>query len=515
MYKIYQQIIDQVAQKIDAPKQVQDEQIKAALLDDLVHRLEDIEEGDEPALLLMDRRGLVNSANGRALRILPIEVGQHVHPSEFEPNLPDAGHQDQNAPTLLRFHGCEDQKLIFAGQWLGSGQRLLLTEIRAGLSPLLAQPLENIYGLTPTEQHILNDLVKGMDAQAIADQSDRKTSTVRQHIKSILNKTNARSQAQLVAMVASAGTMLDQIALRQDLTEGTPITLNHDHLDGDWVPYRRFGLADGCPVLFFHGAFFGIMPQDIGRTAAHILGLDVIAIERPGYGANPLEKDMDPVDRAMRQAKRAMDHAGWKKAVIMGQDIGTHFAFAFARTFPQHSMALICGATTPPMGGMDDTEHMPKLHRVNAWAAQKMPAFMHWIVNVGIGQIQKKGVDIIPQLLFADAEFDRDRLSQAKYLAALETSFALVTAQQGLGFTDDMRLTNLDWWDWLDGMDLPVHLFHGQQSQTVAQAAVEKMAQRLPQAQLHLVEDAGHSMPFTHANLLLRQALRAGILSGF
>ena len=52
MYKIYQQIIDQVAQKIDAPKQVHDEQIIAALLDDLVHRLEDIEEGDERALML-------------------------------------------------------------------------------------------------------------------------------------------------------------------------------------------------------------------------------------------------------------------------------------------------------------------------------------------------------------------------------------------------------------------------------------------------------------------------------
>lgn len=505
MFKIYRQVLDQIGQQLEQSDLVNEQNIREGLKYTLEQRIAEPVDVDGAAIFTLDKSGQLRTANGRAVRLLQSEVGQRVDADFCTPTLSQLFAQNGGAPRLAQWVRGAADLVLFVVQTNADDQSLHFKEIVPSFAPILHKPFEEIFDLTPAEMSVLARLVKGQDAEIIAAKTQRKLSTVRQYIKSILQKTNCSSKDQLVGITAFASASFDHTQLRQE-NHAHQMQLNRVASEGQIIPYRRFGMKGGVPIILFHGAFFGIAPHNSTRIAAHNIGVDIVALERPGYGENSIADGADLVQTAVWQTRALMKHFGWQKAILLGHDIGTHFAFAFARAEPQLVAGIVCGATTPPMRDLSHTTHMPRLHRVNAWAAQKMPEMMQWIVNVGISQIEKKGFAIIPNLLFADAHFDRDYLQDPQHLAALEQTFELVKAQKAFGFTDDMRVTNLNWWAWLREIECPVHLFHGAQSQTVAQGAVEEMAAQLKRGRLTIIQRAGHALPFSHAADLMRAA---------
>ena len=280
------------------------------------------------------------------------------------------------------------------------------------------------------------------------------------------------------------------------------------------VGFHRLGLLGAIPVLLFHGALFGIAALPEMQSAARALGLDVIALERPGYGNTPMPDDGDTLGRATEHAVQTLDALGITKVVVVAHDVGTRFAARFALTRPDMVAALIAAPATPPMQDWAQTADMPTRHRVNAWAAQNLPGLMDRIVMLGLTQIARKGIDLIPQFVFGDCAFDRAVMSHPERAIALQEVFSLVWQQRGAGFRRDMLITNENWHDELSRITVPFIALHGAKSQTVAQSAVFAMTQTLPDGHFRLVEDAGHSLPFSHASLILRYALAAGMRAG-
>jgi pimeloyl-ACP methyl ester carboxylesterase len=160
------------------------------------------------------------------------------------------------------------------------------------------------------------------------------------------------------------------------------------------------------------------------------------------------------------------------------------------------------------------TADMPTRHRVNAWAAQHLPGLMDKIVALGLAKISRDGVEVIPRLVFDGCDFDQAVLRQPASGAVLQEAFHLAWAQKGVGFRLDMRLTNEDWQDEASGIRVPFLCLHGAESRTVSRDAVERLARTLPQGRFRLVEGAGHSLPVSHAALILRAALAAGQAAG-
>lgn len=201
-----------------------------------------------------------------------------------------------------------------------------------------------------------------------------------------------------------------------------------------------------------------------------------------------------------------MDHCGWSKSTLIAHDVGTAFAFRLAAQAGQRVTGIVAAPPTPPMLDWDQTATMPRAQRLHAWVAQRAPKLLDLLIALGIAHVHHSGVATLPELFFGGCDFDRAAWSQPEFEAGLAGVYRLIAAQKGRGFREDMLLTNLDWSEDARHMSIPVRLLHGAQSQTVALAAVEGFAASLKRGDLHVIADAGHTLPVTHARLVFAHA---------
>ncbi|WP_019956126.1 alpha/beta fold hydrolase [Yoonia vestfoldensis] len=470
-----------------------------------------------PIVLVVNSQGIVNSQNAAAAQALGLEPGSSI--AEII-ETPDAARlflarkDFSGDPVPVVVATPDDDTILLLGVTHEEGGLITLYEVRRGLDDRVQQQLAQTIGLSAGEKRVYFRLLEGKTADTIAAELDRTPGTVRQQIKAILAKAGVRSQVQLVSLAYALSLTAGRTASAQGAaarrTPGTTVRIN---AAGE-VGFHRLGLPGGMPVLLFHGAIFGIAALPEMQSAAHALGLDVIALERPGYGHTPMPDDGDTLALAMQHAAQTLDALGIPKVVVIAHDVGTRFAARFAHDRPDMVAALIAAPATPPMLDWAQTADMPTRHRVNAWAAQNLPALMDRIVMLGLTQIARKGVDLIPQFVFGDCAFDRSVMAHPDHAIALQEVFSLVWQQRGAGFRRDMLITNENWRDELPRITVPFIALHGAKSQTVAQNAVLAMTQTLPDGHFRLIADAGHSLPFSHSSLILRYVMAAGMRAG-
>ncbi len=470
-----------------------------------------------PIVLVVNSEGVVNSQNAAAARTLGLEPGHSL--AEII-DTPDAARlflarkDFSGDPVPVVVATPDGDSILLLGVTHEEGGLITLYEVRRGLDDRVQQQLAETISLSAGEKRVYFRLLEGKTAEAIAGELDRTPGTVRQQIKAILAKAGVRSQVQLVSLAYALSLTAGRTASTQGVAaRRSPGTTMRINAAGE-VGFHRLGLPGGLPVMLFHGALFGIAALPEMQSAAYALGLDVIALERPGYGHTPMPADGDTVAQASLHAAETLEALGIARAVVVAHDVGTRFAARFALDRPDLVAALIAAPATPPMLDWAQTADMPTRHRVNAWAAQNLPALMDKIVMLGLTQIARKGVDLIPQLVFGDCPFDRSVMAHPDHAIALQEVFSLVWQQRGAGFRRDMLITNENWHGELPQITVPFIALHGAKSQTVAQGAVRAMVQNLPDGHFRLIEDAGHSLPFSHPSLILRYAMAAGMRAG-
>lgn len=92
------------------------------------------------------------------------------------------------------------------GDSIGAGPPLALVILRrtgsgSGASPVAAATLVRRFGLTATEARIAADLATGATLPAAADRAGIRLTTARTHLQRVFDKTGARSQVALVALL--------------------------------------------------------------------------------------------------------------------------------------------------------------------------------------------------------------------------------------------------------------------------------------------------------------------------
>jgi pimeloyl-ACP methyl ester carboxylesterase/DNA-binding CsgD family transcriptional regulator len=466
--------------------------------------------------VLVDRFGRVVSQNAAAARRLGLEPGQHLGSIAMSPQAVQrflSGQDGTGVPLLVADPA--GGTLFFFGQSVEEDGPLLLTEVQPGIDAGIRARLAEAAGLIASEGQLLKGLMQGRPVQAIARDLGRTEGTVRQQLKSIMAKMGVNSQQQLISTCYALSLMYQHARPERAAPVAADVQGARLHQGRHGVVgLHVFGPADGLPVLFLHGALFGIAALPGMREAAQTLGLRIIAPERPGFGHTLPGAAGDPVGLAALQAVDILDTLGLPQVVALAHDIGTRFAARLALQAPGRVAAVIAAPATPPMQTWAQTADMPTRHRVNAWAAQHLPGLMDKIVALGLAQIARGGVEVIPRLVFDGCDFDQAILRQPAAGPVLQEAFHMAWAQRGAGLRVDMRLTNENWQDEASRIAAPFLCLHGAESRTVSRNAVEALARVLPKGRFRLVEGAGHSLPVSHPALILRAALAAGQAAG-
>lgn len=398
---------------------------------------------------------------------------------------------------------------LFVGYWAEESSALILSQARWSWPKGLSEELRRVLGLTQREIEILDALMDGDSLDAIARRDGRSLGTLRQQVKAIFAKVGVRGQTQLIALVAATAAAWRGTGHGSVMSVQAPAEMRSEVIErnGRRIGLRMFGLAGGTPVVLVHGALFGAGDFEAQRLAAHDAGLSVLVVERAGYGlTDPVRGRSDFRDGVALDILAAMDHCGWARAILVAHDVGTAFAFRLAAQAGQRVTGIVAAPPTPPMLDWDQTATMPRTQRLHAWVAQRAPKLLDLLIALGISHVHHSGAATLPELFFGGCDFDRAAWSQPEFELGLAGVYRLIAAQKGRGFREDMLVTNLDWSGDILNVAVPVRLLHGAQSQTVALTAVKCFATRLPREDLHVIADAGHTLPVTHARLVFAHA---------
>lgn len=472
--------------------------------------------------------GLVIAANEAAERRLGLSEGDQLGEAHFAPGDWEAARAFMRAPPAadpsrrltVRLMTPEGEPapadLAMMPARAGQAPALLLRSFEMTLSPEARAVLTARFRLTEAETEVMQNLLGGRDAADIARARRTSVATVRTQIRSIREKTGARSQLDLVRLAASLCALdetrraeLATVAARMRRSYRPPARHELATLpDGRQVEHRRIGPPNGAPTLMLHGSLFGFALPDAFFETLTAAGRSLWIPARPGFGASsPLPDDAGLADEAQALLRYA-DHAGLGRFAVIAHGAAAPLGAALAQAAPERleSLALISGFLPDRPNAADaDTPPWQALVQI---MARGTPRLLQLLCRAGAQMLRQIGARDFYRHAYSSAPADRAAVESGATLALMKVSFNMVLAQDLRGFAQDFKLAAEDWSALWRRTALPVALIHGDQPQAYDLALARRAAALAPNACVRPIEGAGQLAALTHPMPVAHETLR-------
>lgn len=270
----------------------------------------------------------------------------------------------------------------------------------------------------------------------------------------------------------------------------------HSLPGGRQAGLTEYGDPQGKPVLFCHGAPGSRLTITPAMSAAALrLRLRLVAVDRPGYGRSdphPQRRLADwPADAAV-----LMDALGIARFSVLGYSLGGAYALACAARLPQRIDAVaLCGSLS------EGEEAQPP---VIALARQDRQA-----LHDAFAPLENNPEALYDMMQGTLSAADQAVLARAEVGAAIRCDCEETLRQGPRAMLDDFHLAAGDWGLPLQGIDIPVGIWHGLDDANVPPAAARRLAAVLPRQRLHLLPGEGHLCLFTRWESLLEEVSAA------
>ena len=463
---------------------------------------EPLREGTGPRFLI-DRQGAVVWRNPAAARLLGLSTRsriEHIAPFMHEPPIVqrlcaeldrlDDSHKRLN--RLLRADLEEGPLFLLARSIVDrDGQRLILVE------PLLGEwsnevdlLLKETFALTEAEAAVAAGLADGYSPAQLAGRRRVSILTVRTQIKSLLAKTGAANQTDLMRILMSASRALDRSAGEDDQPEPT-LELNRD---GRQIQVVQAGLTGGQPVIFLHGMLDGPSTTPRIQRALQLHRLHLLCPLRPGFGSAPA--DVGPIgtapQRVAEDVEFVMDSLGLKRVILLGHMAGALYAFAAAARLGPRVAGIVCVAGTVPIVSTGQFSTMSRRQRLVAYTARYAPSALPFVLRAGIRQLDFDGERNFMTALYENSPHDLGLIEDSDIYRSLRRGYRFTVEQGHKAFETDGYHVVRDWSSLAAASHAPVHFIHGRHDPVVNAQSVEEFAKRLGErARATMLEDHG------------------------
>lgn len=274
-----------------------------------------------------------------------------------------------------------------------------------------------------------------------------------------------------------------------DLPATLTIDATFDLPDGRTLGWAEYGDPVGFPVLYNHGGLSCRLDVASAGADAAAAGLRIIAPDRPGVATSTRLEDRDlaawPAD-----VVALAEHLGLERFGVLGWSFGGAYALALGHALADRVPAVVLLASVLPL---DDVDGLPPLNKMDLrflelakehpGRARTMFLATHELADHAPGLFGRFSVkDLAPgdQAVLVDDE--ERRFTQAYADATADTD----------GMVDEYRVFNQPWGFGPADVTVPTHVWQGTADNLVPREWGEALAERLPDATLHLVDDAGH-----------------------
>ncbi len=278
------------------------------------------------------------------------------------------------------------------------------------------------------------------------------------------------------------------------------------------IGFARYGDPDGRPIGYCHGLPSSRLEARLACKTARRLGLQLIAIDRPGYGRS------DPLPPARigdwpDDLARVADHLKLGSLSVMGISGGGAYALACGWRLAERieRILLVC-----PLGPV----YLPSLRRQMSPAARlaflladRFPLLLPVFFGHHVASILRRHPRWVISLMEEDLpEKDRQVLTDPDIQEIFFTTIREGLRQGASGALRDFILHARPWGFEPASIQQPVSIWHGSSDSVVPVHHSHHLAQALPHVRLHIIPKEGHySLPVNHASPILATCLQKEI----
>ncbi|MFN3212808.1 MAG: LuxR C-terminal-related transcriptional regulator [Henriciella sp.] len=273
----------------------------------------------------LDEKGCVTNITKDVSTQFELQVGDILHPSIELTSKAGATSSDLLVERPDRFGISRQIKLypkLTDGVAVGYTGRVFLFR----LSSAVRTHLVNHFGLTSSETEILELLLRRHRLEQIADLRGIKLNTVRTHVARLNSKLGSRSLTETLSMTVELSQALSlraeqpHVLITEDENASRLISLpNQDQS----VEYRRYGPANGHPVMILHSLEYGYLPSKDMIAAARRAGINLIFPLRPGFGDTTVTGSIEESATLLSEFIRVLD---WRDMTLVGQSTSAPLA---------------------------------------------------------------------------------------------------------------------------------------------------------------------------------------------
>ncbi|SDD95417.1 alpha/beta fold hydrolase [Ruegeria marina] len=394
---------------------------------------------------------------------------------------------------IARVTTCPDTagQLMIEGldyQWTPAAERMLVAS----------------FGLSPAEVDIVRNLMDGRSLKEIAEKSRKSEHTVRNQTKSVLAKTGAPGQVDLIRLVAFLIDRGNQLS-----TAGHPgaVDLRNEVLEmrtGLKMQLYQCGAPDGHPVIYLHGMLDGMAPLEYLKPRFHQRGLRVLAPVRPGYGrSDPVSDPMANLEVMSEHVLELIDRFGLKRVAILGHMAGSVQGHVVCAGGDARIRGMVAVAGCGPILRREHYAGMARRQRIMAYTARWAPNLLPFFVRAGISLIDSENVQTFMDALYPPDSHERavvDRL----HLSELMHAGYRFAAQSGTdGFVSDSRVMVSDWFSALPQTGKPVIQLHGALDPVVPVNAVQEFTAKRTNVSFRKLDNVGQFLIYERPEVVL------------
>jgi len=353
--------------------------------------------------------------------------------------------------------------------------------------------VQKVFDLSNAESQVLSGIMQGDTTEAISSARNRSLATVRTQLKSILGKTGAGSQVNLIRMLASFKSLdLKASDVDQIVRPFNRVSNFVSMPDGRRLEYCTFGPTSGRPVVFLHSMMDGFAVAPLIEEDFRRRNLRFITPWRPCFsGSDPIADHKTAPQQFAKDLGHLLDHLNCKEVTLVGHLGGALYAFAAGACLKERVQSIVSVSGGVPIVSVDQFKQMAPRQRVIAYTARFMPHLLPFLLHAGVSQIDQGGVLPFMQALVANSPKDQAIVNDERIFSLMADGYRKSVAQGGRGFEIDAYHVTRDWTELAVACSQPKMVIHTAHDSVVTMNSVRKFAASQEQCELYEYDDAG------------------------
>ncbi len=276
--------------------------------------------------------------------------------------------------------------------------------------------------------------------------------------------------------------------------------------DGRALGYAEVGKSDGFPLFYFHGHQSSRLEVLLWTEMAIMLGVRMIALDRPGIGRSDLKAGYHLLDWP-DDVEEVANQLGIERFAVAAVSGGGAYGLACAYKIPHRLTAcgLICSITP----GYLLTKDAPLRMHAMWWMGEHLPRLYRLSIRFLMAALGPDAASIDKRLARSSrfvGEPDREVVQNAQTRRLLAQTLAECTRQGARGNLDEAMLFVRPWGFKVEEIACEkIFLWHGARDRFVPVSLAHALAQTLPHCTATFYPDEGHlSTPGNHGQDILK-----------